>query len=558
MKEEYMFTYENIKALGKAEKIAREKGISAIQTEDYLMAALKTEDTGIGRRFFSEGIAASDVEREIEQGSPLAEEISYDHPEYSYREASDHFKMIKASDVLIKEERPSDTVLDGLDLPVSEELQKAIDYGRNYAVQNSGGEGIDTIYVMLGIARECSSNAYRIVYKLMVRNNKISDAESNAVFNRMLLFRSYLSEYNDGYERRQKAEKTAKAKKITGEDGILANPYASLIDAITVDLTDRARRGELSPAIGRDSEIERLATILLRNNKNNAVLLGKAGIGKTAIIEGLAVKIAEKKMGSLNDIRIKSLDPGQLMNPLGLNVGVVTRLLQEAESDRNVIFFIDEMHRFAMKRSLVEFLKPALARGTFRVIGASTEEEWSKAIEGNPALRRRIEEIHVAEPTVKQATKIVKKARIGYENHFMMNYTDEVMNNVCALAKKFYPEKSLPDSAFTLLDNTGARLALNSRTFCREKEEYQKRYDDLKQRFEESRKKRYNEEETARLFSELQNMSAERKASMNSEAKRYRRKIRLKDVFETIERETGKTAGMEDIVPDSVRLKKLP
>ena len=471
MKEEYMFTYENIKALGKAEKIAREKGISAIQTEDYLMAALKTEDTGIGRRFFSEGIAASDVEREIEQGSPLAEEISYDHPEYSYREASDHFKMIKASDVLIKEERPSDTVLDGLDLPVSEELQKAIDYGRNYAVQNSGGEGIDTIYVMLGIARECSSNAYRIVYKLMVRNNKISDAESNAVFNRMLLFRSYLSEYNDGYERRQKAEKTAKAKKITGEDGILANPYASLIDAITVDLTDRARRGELSPAIGRDSEIERLATILLRNNKNNAVLLGKAGIGKTAIIEGLAVKIAEKKMGSLNDIRIKSLDPGQLMNPLGLNVGVVTRLLQEAESDRNVIFFIDEMHRFAMKRSLVEFLKPALARGTFRVIGASTEEEWSKAIEGNPALRRRIEEIHVAEPTVKQATKIVKKARIGYENHFMMNYTDEVMNNVCALAKKFYPEKSLPDSAFTLLDNTGARLALNSRTFCREKEE---------------------------------------------------------------------------------------
>lgn len=263
MKEEYMFTYENIKALGKAEKIAREKGISAIQTEDYLMAALKTEDTGIGRRFFSEGIAASDVEREIEQGSPLAEEISYDHPEYSYREASDHFKMIKASDVLIKEERPSDTVLDGLDLPVSEELQKAIDYGRNYAVQNSGGEGIDTIYVMLGIARECSSNAYRIVYKLMVRNNKISDAESNAVFNRMLLFRSYLSEYNDGYERRQKAEKTAKAKKITGEDGILANPYA-WIDAITVDLTDRARRGELSPAIGRDSEIERLATILLR------------------------------------------------------------------------------------------------------------------------------------------------------------------------------------------------------------------------------------------------------------------------------------------------------
>lgn len=121
--------------------------------------------------------------------------------------------MIKASDVLIKEERPSDTVLDGLDLPVSEELQKAIDYGRNYAVQNSGGEGIDTIYVMLGIARECSSNAYRIVYKLMVRNNKISDAESNAVFNRMLLFRSYLSEYNDGYERRQKAEKTAKAKR---------------------------------------------------------------------------------------------------------------------------------------------------------------------------------------------------------------------------------------------------------------------------------------------------------------------------------------------------------
>lgn len=92
------------------------------------------------------------------------------------------------------------------------------------------------------------------------------------------------------------------------------------------------------------------------------MLLGKAGIGKTAIIEGLAVKIAEKKMGSLNDIRIKSLDPGQLMNPLGLNVGVVTRLLQEAESDRNVIFFIDEMHRFAMKRSLVEFLKPALAR----------------------------------------------------------------------------------------------------------------------------------------------------------------------------------------------------
>lgn len=558
MKEEYMFTYENIKALGKAEEFAREKGISAIQTEDYLMAALKTEDTGIGRRFFSEGIAASDVEREIEQGSPLAEEISYDHPEYSYREASDHFKMIKASDVLIKEERPSDTVLDGLDLPVSEELQKAIDYGRNYAVQNSGGEGIDTIYVMLGIARECSSNAYRIVYKLMVRNNKISDAEINAVFNRMLLFRSYLSEYNDGYERRQKAKKTAKAKKITGEDGILDNPYASLIDAITVDLTDRAGRGELSPAIGRDSEIDRLATILVRNNKNNAVLLGKAGIGKTAIIEGLAVKIAEKKMGSLNDISIKSLDPGQLMNPLGLNVEVVTRLLQEAESDRNVIFFIDEMHRFAMAKPLVEFLKPALARGTFRVIGASTEEEWSKAIKGNPALRRRIEEIHVAEPTVKQATKIVKKARIGYENHFMMNYTDEVMNNVCALVKKFYPEKSLPDSALTLLDNTGARLALNSRTFGREKEEYQKRYDDLKQRFEESRKKRYNEEETARLFSELQNMSAERKAGMNSEARRYRRKIRLKDVFETIERETGKKAGMEDIVPDSVRLKKLP
>lgn len=556
MSENYMLTLENIKTFKKAGEIAKEKGHASIMTEDYMVAGMTITDTGLGRRLSRSGVIRSDVEKEIEQGSPFEDEISYNHPELRYTEANKYRNQIKEAPVLIEEEAASDLILEGLSLPLSENLKEALDYGNEIFEQEQRGEGIDTLFVLLGISKNVSSNAYRILFKLFVKTERISSIDENELFNQMHLY-NFNSLYIDGIKRRNDAQKRAKSKSLRGENGILNNPYASVIDSVATDLVEQGRNGRLSPVIGRDAEIKSLAVVLCRNNKNNAVLLGKAGVGKTAIVEGLALKIAKKQAGPLNGFKIKAMSYSDFCGGLGVDLDMLDRVIQEMEQEPNNILFIDELHMLCSMRGFTERVKPALARGTFRIIGASTGAEWNESVNKNPALRRRFEEIQVSEPTIEQTTKIIKKSKASYENHFQMNYTDEVLNNVAALAKKYYPKKTLPDSAFTLLDNTGAFLAIDSRKFREGLDDFQKEQDDLDKRLKEASKKRYNEAEMERLLNEKKELAAKKTAGQK-QSKRYRRKIRLNDVFDTIERETGTKAGLDAIVPNSVRLKRLP
>lgn len=238
------------------------------------------------------------------------------------------------------------------------------------------------------------------------------------------------------------------------------------------DLTLRAKNGKIDPIIGRDAEIERMIEILCRKTKNNPVLIGEAGVGKTAIVEGLARKIVAGEVPDLlkNKI-IYSLDIGGLMAGTKYRGSMEEKLKSAIEtitSNKNIIVFIDEIHTLAQAGSEkgetnpADMLKPYLARGEMQTIGATTTDEYRRYIEKDKALERRFQPITVDPPTVEQTIEILKGLRSSYENFHKVKISDEAIKSAATLSDRYIQDRSLPDKAIDLIDEASSRAKVKA------------------------------------------------------------------------------------------------
>lgn len=266
----------------------------------------------------------------------------------------------------------------------------------------------------------------------------------------------YLNRQQQDYQ----AGETSRAKRYPKNRGTLGT-YGT-------DLTEKAKNGQLDPVVGRETQIKRMITILGRRTKNNPVLIGEPGVGKTAIVEGLAQRIAAEEVpDNLLDARVVMVDLAGMIAGTkyrGEFEDRLKKLIDEISDDKKCIVFIDELHLLvgagAAEGAIdaANMLKPALARGKVRLIGATTLDEYRKHIEKDAALERRFQTIIVPEPTVKETIAILRGLKRHYEEHHGVILADEVLSDVAHLAKRYVNDRFMPDKALDVLDETASQV----------------------------------------------------------------------------------------------------
>merc|ERR1712106_1297673 len=264
-------------------------------------------------------------------------------------------------------------------------------------------------------------------------------------------------------------------EKETDNRGIVrpAEIYAPTLKEYSQNMTLQAADGELDPVIGRGPEIQGIIKSLARRGKNNPVLTGEPGVGKTAVAEGLALLIVQSEVPSfLTKNSLMALDLGALLAGTKYRGEFEERLkkvIEEAENDSAVIIVIDEIHTLVGAGAAegavdaANILKPALARGKFRCIGATTNDEYRKYIERDPALERRFQPVRVEEPSVGVTIEILRGLRSKFEQHHTLSYHDKALEQAVLLSDKYVADRYLPDKAIDVLDEAGARVRLENR-----------------------------------------------------------------------------------------------
>ncbi|MCJ7627957.1 MAG: ATP-dependent Clp protease ATP-binding subunit [Longimicrobiales bacterium] len=323
------------------------------------------------------------------------------------------------------------------------------------------------------------------------------------------------------------------------------------LDHFCRDLTDLARHGKLDPTIGRLSEIERVVEILCRRKKNNPVLIGEPGVGKTAIVEGLAQLISRGEVTeSLKDHRVLALDMAAVIAGTKYRGQFEERLkavMNEISQNRNVVLFIDELHTLvgagaaegAIDAS--NMLKPALARGELQCIGASTLNEYRKYIEKDGALERRFQPVIVDPPTVEQTVEILKGLRPHYEDHHRVTITDDSLDQSARLSDRYITDRFLPDKAIDVIDEAGARARIASQVPPPEVEELKQALSEIAERKEEAIRDQ-DFERAAELRDrerELQEEIRSKKDAWEEERRQHRPEIAPEDVAFIVARWTG-------------------
>ena len=272
------------------------------------------------------------------------------------------------------------------------------------------------------------------------------------------------------------------------------NSATPVIDKYGKDITREAAEGRLDPVVGREVEIERLAQILSRRKKNNPVMIGEPGVGKSAIIEGLAKRIVERKVArTLLDKRIVSLDMAAIVAGTKYRGQFEERLkavIDEVSANKNVIMFIDEIHNIvgagnaSGSMDAANLLKPALARGEFQCIGATTLDEYRKSIEKDGALERRFQKVLVEPTTPEQTLDILHRIKEMYEKHHGVNYTDEALRACVTLTDRYISDRFFPDKAIDAMDEAGSRVHIT-------RVDTPKEIEDLEQRIAEAQENKF-------------------------------------------------------------------
>ncbi|MFM1951548.1 MAG: hypothetical protein RJA33_342 [Actinomycetota bacterium] len=329
-------------------------------------------------------------------------------------------------------------------------LREALQLGHNY---------IGTEHILLGLIREGEGVAAQVLVKL--------GADLNRVRNTVIQLLS-------GYQGKEAVTQGGPAE---------GTPSTSLVlDQFGRNLTAAAREGKLDPVIGRESEIERVMQVLSRRTKNNPVLIGEPGVGKTAVVEGLAQAIAKNDVPeTLKDKQLYSLDLGALVAGSRYRGDFEERLkkvLKEIKTRGDIIIFIDEIHTLvgagAAEGAIdaASILKPMLARGELQTIGATTLDEYRKHIEKDAALERRFQPIQVKEPSVAHTIEILKGLRDRYETHHRVSITDGALAAAANMADRYISDRFLPDKAIDLIDEAGSRLRIKRMTAPAELREF--------------------------------------------------------------------------------------
>ncbi|WP_285473569.1 Clp protease N-terminal domain-containing protein, partial [Actinoplanes sp. NBRC 101535] len=322
-------------------------------------------------------------------------------------------------------------------------LREALQLGHNY---------IGTEHILLGLIREGEGVAAQVLVKLGADLNRV---------------RQQVIQLLSGYQ----GKEPAAAGTATGE----AAPSTSLVlDQFGRNLTQAAREGKLDPVIGREKEIERVMQVLSRRTKNNPVLIGEPGVGKTAVVEGLAQSIIKGEVPeTLKDKQLYTLDLGALVAGSRYRGDFEERLkkvLKEIRTRGDIILFIDEIHTLvgagAAEGAIdaASILKPMLARGELQTIGATTLDEYRKHLEKDAALERRFQPIQVGEPSLAHTIEILKGLRDRYEAHHRISITDAALVAAATLADRYISDRFLPDKAIDLIDEAGARMRIRRMT----------------------------------------------------------------------------------------------
>jgi ATP-dependent Clp protease ATP-binding subunit ClpC len=347
-------------------------------------------------------------------------------------------------------------------LPFTPRAKKVLELSLEEA-SNLGHTYIGTEHLLLGLIRESEGIAAQVLRNLKV---KVEDVREEVL---ELLG----AEPSEGQEEEEPAGqgKSSGGGSATPSSGKSKTPA---LDAFGRDLTELAREGKLDPVIGRANEIERVIQILSRRTKNNPVLLGEAGVGKTAIVEGLAQRVVTGEIPELlRNRRIVVLDLAMMVAGTkyrGQFEERIKAVMSEVRRSKNIILFIDELHTLvgaggaegAIDASNV--LKPALSRGEVQCIGATTLDEYRKYIEKDGALERRFQTVMVDPPTKDQAYEILLGLRDKYEAHHRVRYTNEALKSSVELSSRYITGRFLPDKALDVVDEAGARVRLKSMT----------------------------------------------------------------------------------------------
>ncbi|MBS4102520.1 ATP-dependent Clp protease ATP-binding subunit [Tsukamurella paurometabola] len=330
-------------------------------------------------------------------------------------------------------------------------LREALQLGHNY---------IGTEHILLGLIREGEGVAAQVLVKLGADLNRV---------------RQQVIQLLSGYQGKEGGGEPAGAGARTSGGGDAGTPSTSLVlDQFGRNLTAAAAQGKLDPVIGRSKEIERIMQVLSRRTKNNPVLIGEPGVGKTAVVEGLAQAIVNGNVPeTLKDKQLYTLDLGSLVAGSRYRGDFEERLrkvLKEIDTRGDIILFIDELHTLvgagAAEGAIdaASILKPKLARGELQTIGATTLDEYRKYIEKDAALERRFQPVQVGEPSVEHAIEILKGLRDRYEAHHRISITDSALVAAATLADRYINDRFLPDKAIDLIDEAGARMRIRRMT----------------------------------------------------------------------------------------------
>ena len=319
----------------------------------------------------------------------------------------------------------------------------------------------------------------------------------------------------------------------------------SFLDGLGRNLKNMAKAGLIDPVIGRDEEVKRVIEILNRRNKNNPVLIGEPGVGKTAIAEGLALKIAEGDVpGKLKNKEVYLLDVASLVANTGIRGQFEERmkqLISELQQHKNIILFIDEIHLLVGAGSAEgsmdagNILKPALARGELQVIGATTLKEY-RQIEKDAALERRFQPVQVDEPSVEKAVEILKGLQKRYEDYHEVEYSEEALKACVTLSHRYIQDRYLPDKAIDLMDEAGSKLNLTIDT--QDNESIQARLAEIAKE-KEAALKEENYEKAAKLRDE----EAKLEQQYNKEGSTERTIVTVEHIQHIIEQKTGIPVG---------------
>ena len=323
-------------------------------------------------------------------------------------------------------------------------LRETLQLGQNY---------ISTEHLLLGIVREGNGIAMQVLTNIGVDGQQVRDAVSELI---------------------SSAPTPVPFTPPGAQQQPGRGPQGSALEEFGTDITERAAQGELDPVIGRERETERLEQILSRRTKNNPLLIGEPGVGKTAVVEGLAQLIADGQVPDiLRDKRLVTLDVSALVAGSKYRGEFEDRLkhvVKEVKDDGNVILFIDEMHTLIGAGSAegsidaAAILKPPLSRGEIQVIGATTTDEYRKHIEKDSALNRRFQTVMIDEPTLEQSMQILSGLKDHYEAHHRVHFTDAAIESAVELANRYVQDRFLPDKAIDLIDEAGARMRIKNMT----------------------------------------------------------------------------------------------